>query len=46
MIAAVQHQSYTTEEFLEILPALDPTLDYQLENGLIIPIPKISPEHQ
>lgn len=46
MIATVQPQRYTTEEFLEILPALDQTLDYQLENGLIIPIPKTSPEHQ
>lgn len=46
MIAIVQPQRYTTEEFLEILPALDPTLDYQLENGLIIPMPKTSPEHQ
>ena len=31
---ATQPQCYTTEEFLEILPALDPMLDYQLESEL------------
>ena len=46
MVGVFQLRTYTVDEFLNILPELDPEFSYELHNSVIVPMPKASPEHE